>query len=497
MSSMAQTIQLSLVSHTNAGKTTLARTLLGRDIGLVRDEPHVTDTVDSYPMVRTAQGDVLLLWDTPGFGDSARLANRLARSDNPFGWFLSEVWDRYRDRAFWSSQQAVRNVRESADVVLYLVNAAEDPADAGYVAPEIRILQWVGKPVVVLLNQLGRPRPAADEAADVTRWREHLATASCVRAVLPLDAFARCWVQEGVLLSELATTVPADKRPAFERLRAQWLVQRVQVFDASIAELARRLARAATDREPVTDAGWSGKVRELGAALGIRRDGQADPKMVAMSRLAERLDRDIRASADRLIVLHGLGGHAGAEILERLAEHYAVRERLSEGKAATIGGIVSGALAGLKADLATGGLTLGAGLLVGGVLGALGAAGLARGYNLVRGAGVSSVAWTDEVLERLMASALLGYLAVAHSGRGRGDWAPSEYPAHWQELVAEVLSQYGEGMRSVWSHRGQSDGAAEIEQALREILAQAARAILERLYPGAEGRLAPSGPSLE
>jgi hypothetical protein len=110
---------------------------------------------------------------------------------------------------------------------------------------------------------------------------------------------------------------------------------------------------------------------------------------------------------------------------------------------------------------------------------------------------VSSVAWTDEVLERLMASALLGYLAVAHYGRGRGDWAPSEYPAHWQELVAEVLSQYGEGMRSVWSHRGQSDGAAEIEQALREILAQAARAILERLYPGAEGRLAPSGPSLE
>ena len=36
------TIALSLVSHTNAGKTTLARTLLGRDIGEVRDEAHVT-----------------------------------------------------------------------------------------------------------------------------------------------------------------------------------------------------------------------------------------------------------------------------------------------------------------------------------------------------------------------------------------------------------------------------------------------------------------------
>ncbi len=330
---------------------------------------------------------MLLLWDTPGFGDSTRLAKRLAQAENPLGWFLSEVWDRYRDRAFWSSQQAVRNVRESADIVLYLVNAAEDPADAGYVAPEIRILQWIGKPVVVLLNQLGRPRPAAEEAADVARWREHLGAATCVRAVLPLDAFARCWVQEGLLLSELASAMPADRREAFERLRAQWLAQRASVFDASIAELARRLERAATDREPLTDAGWSGKVRELGAALGIRRDAPAGPKEVAMSRLAERLDADIRASADRLIALHDLGGHAGAQILERLAEHYAVHERLSEGKAATIGGIVTGALAGLKADLATGGLTFGAGLLAGGVLGALGAAGLARGYNLVRGAG--------------------------------------------------------------------------------------------------------------
>ena len=37
MNSTPASIALSLVSHTNAGKTTLARTLLGRDIGEVRD----------------------------------------------------------------------------------------------------------------------------------------------------------------------------------------------------------------------------------------------------------------------------------------------------------------------------------------------------------------------------------------------------------------------------------------------------------------------------
>src|SRR5262245_62876951 len=105
-------------------------------------------------MIETAGGDVLRLWDTPGFGDSARLARRLRLSGKPIGWFLTEVWDRWLDRPFWSSQQAMRNVRDEADVVLYLVNAAENPADAGYVAPEMQILEWLGKPAIVLLNQM-------------------------------------------------------------------------------------------------------------------------------------------------------------------------------------------------------------------------------------------------------------------------------------------------------------------------------------------------------
>ena len=105
-----------------------------------------------------------MLWDTPGFGDSARLARRLAQQGNPVGWFLSQVWDRFRDRAFFLSQQAVRNVRDQADVVLYLVNASEAPEDAGYLAPELDVLEWIGKPVIVLINQTGRPRPRDEEA---------------------------------------------------------------------------------------------------------------------------------------------------------------------------------------------------------------------------------------------------------------------------------------------------------------------------------------------
>src|SRR5688572_26237662 len=120
MSDTSSTVELALVSHTNAGKTSLARTLLGQDIGEVRDAPHVTDVAQAHALLETPEGDVLRLWDTPGFGDSTRLEQRLRMADNPIGWLLREVWDRYRNRPLWCSQQAVRTVRESADVVLYL-----------------------------------------------------------------------------------------------------------------------------------------------------------------------------------------------------------------------------------------------------------------------------------------------------------------------------------------------------------------------------------------
>ena len=134
-------IQFALISHTNAGKTTLARTLMGMDVGEVRDAPHVTTESELHTLLATPEGDLLQLWDTPGFGDSVRLVKRLRMADNPIGWFLREVVDRLRDRTFWLSQQAVRAARDSSDVVLYLVNSSEDPHDAGYLMPEMKIQQ--------------------------------------------------------------------------------------------------------------------------------------------------------------------------------------------------------------------------------------------------------------------------------------------------------------------------------------------------------------------
>jgi hypothetical protein len=490
---MTATLALTLVSHTNAGKTTLARTLLGRDVGEVRDAAHVTTDVTAYPMLETPGGERLELWDTPGFGDSARLARRLARQGDPIGWFLTEVWDRFRDRPLWLAQKAVRNVRDHADAVLYLVNAAEDPRDAGYLAPELDVLAWIGKPVLVLLNQTGPPRPRDQEQAEEARWREALAPYPIVRDVLSLDAFARCWVQELVLLRAVSAALPAERRPLADTLARAWRDRRRAQFDEAMTLAARPMVAAALDSAVIAPSGaMGGALETIGNVVGVRRDNPAVRE--AMQAMARRLDTAIVASTDALIALYGLEGKAAAEVMSRLSSHVTVQSPVNEGKAALVGGVVSGALSGLIADLASGGLTLGMGMLAGGIVGALGGAGLARGYNVVRDTTATQLRWSEDFLDGLAAGALLRYLAVAHYGRGRGEWTASEYPAFWRDRVIAALARRRGEWIDAWHLRAKADPAAYTAR-VAAVLRASALDVLRDLYPGAldetRGRASP------
>ena len=482
MSSDMATVEIALISHTNAGKTTLARTLLGRDIGEVRDAPHVTEIAEAHTLLQTEVGDVLRLWDTPGFGDSARLVQRLRVADNPIGWLLREVWDRYSDRPFWCSQQAVRAARDSSDVLLYLVNAAEDPRDAGYVAFEAQVLRWVGKPVVVLLNQTGPPRPADEERAEAQRWSAHLESLGVASEVLALDAFARCWVQERVLLDAIGRRLPENKRAAYARLIGSWTARNVERFDASMRVLADHLSRAACDLEPVAPVAAS-TAQKLMHSIGIKSDGLEATRERSMQSLAGRLDVSIRTATDRLIQLHGLQGEAASTVLERMRTHFAIRERVDETRAALWGSVVTGALAGLKADVVAGGLTLGAGMLVGGLIGGLSGAGIARGMNRLAGADQPEARWSADFLNALVRSSVLRYLAVAHFGRGRGKYVEGEAPSFWRHEVEQQFGVHEAAFRTLWDTALGSSSRAKLSADLQAAIAKMTVAVLEKLYP--------------
>ena len=144
---------------------------------------------------------------------------------------------------------------------------------------------------------------------------------------------------------------------------------------------------------------------------------------------------------------------------------------------------MSGALAGLKADVASGGLTLGGGLLAGGVIGALAAAGVARGVKVVRGLDRPQDAWDEKVLDALLANALLGYLAVAHHGRGRGAWVDEAPPARWTAAVQDALDARRAAVEALWARR--SDLLGRAPAALAAVAGEAGRASLDEDIAGA------------
>ncbi|MBG86547.1 MAG: hypothetical protein CMO80_06570, partial [Verrucomicrobiales bacterium] len=225
----------------------MARTLLRRDVGEVFDQSHVTDVAEEFTLIE-ADGAAMKLWDTPGFGDSFRLWRRLQKTDTAVVGFVNNMWDRFTDRPFWCCQQAILNVRDHADIVLYLANAAEDPGEAAYVKPELEILNWLNKPIIVLLNQMGPPRDRETEKAELERWKDHFERLGISSEVMAFDAFARCWVQENVLWNTIRTSLSAERQIVMDACLEIWRKRDVDIFRKAIERLADALAELVGDR---------------------------------------------------------------------------------------------------------------------------------------------------------------------------------------------------------------------------------------------------------
>ena len=202
-----------------------------------------------------------------------------------------------------------------------------------------------------------------------------------------------------------------------------------------------------------------------------------------MASLVKRLDERVREDTDRLIALHGLTGRAQQRILARAAGQFEVAMPADVATTGLVGGALTGAATGIAADLSTGGLTLGAGMLIGAILGALGAGGAAKAYNILQGQEDGRVRWTGDVLAQQTRAALLRYLAVAHYGRGRGEWVEGEAPAHWLGLVEEVARAHQPALLEASRMAEEGALAADIAARLEPAITRASSQILTRLYP--------------
>lgn len=248
-------------------------------------------------------------------------------------------------------------------------------------------------------------RLAAPPPAPRRRWWQTV-TAPAFDLLLAEAPPLRHWHDEGRLLRTL-NPAPA-LQPAWQRLLAQWQSQQDERLERAAGLLADCLAQA------------------LQARVELARAEEAPAAVQAM------LQPLLREATLGLLRLHGRDGEAAEPQLTRLDAHLQLRLPLPQGRSALLGGVVGGALVGLKADIASGGLTLGGGALLGAVAGGLSAAGLSDWLNRQLDRRRASVRLDASALPALAEAALRRYLAVL-------DEPPS--PAIDEALAAAVAAQ--------------------------------------------------------
>jgi hypothetical protein len=351
----------------------------------------------------------------------------------------------------------------------------------------MRILEWLGKPVVVLLNQLGPPRPDDQERAEQARWKTHLDQYAIVRDVLALDAFARCWVHEDVFYERVGKWIDASKRDGYARLLAAWQANNAQRFRASVELSAQMLAGAARDSEAVEQEGKANLLRSALKAVGLGKDEQKRQD-AAMAGLVERLERRIGDTTVGLLRLHRLDPGDAGRINARVRENFAVRAPIDKTQAGLLGAVVSGAATGLSADLMAGGLTLGGGALLGAIVGALTMAGAAWGFNTTTDRDRPVVEFADPFLRTLLVGSVLRYLAVAHFGRGRGNFVEGEAPSFWQAEVERSVARHEAELAPLWKAVRAAPDAAGAAAPVQALLGRVTVETLEHLYPETAAR---------
>lgn len=390
--------------------------LLGQPVGRL-DAP--------LTLLHSEEGDELQLLPVP-----PDLADIAVGAAAPPPW-----WARWRR----SEDTALPRLRAQVAAVLR-VGAPADAAPAWLAALQ--------RPVVWLVD--GPMDPAPDASPGEQR--------------LGLQARDDGWLAEGHLLRALAVALPGD--PRLVRLAATWTARQRARLDAGVAEIAATLARIACAREAVA---------ETGRLASGRAEAEA-----ARAALAVALETELAAHGERLGALLGPQPDAlplpGPTPLAQLAPAAAVapavpsaalHKRVDEGRSALLAGLLGGAVTGFKADLLSGGLTMGGGALVGALVGALGVAGAARGLNVVRGTDRNFVTWDEDVLAPLVQALLARYAVLAHG------LAPEAAAAR---LAAALAAQQGT-LSTLWRTRAKrfdnGGEAAPLAQSLQRPLAEA------------------------
>jgi len=342
-------VRVAVVGHTNAGKTSLIRTLT-RDVafGEVSVHPGTTRHVEGMVLL-AGEEPVLELYDTPGLEDSMALLDLLEEAGG------RSVDGIRRIETFLEGPAARGELAQEAkvlrqvlagDIALYVIDARE--AVLGKYRDELAILSWSARPVVPVLNFV------AAAGAQERAWREQLARLG-LHAVVSFDTVLFDPEGERRLLETMQTVL----EPHYARLQAL-----IDERRARSAELRRGAAASLADL--LIDV----------AALRVRvEDGDSDTAARRGEGLRERVREREQACVSDLVEMFGFRAGdfhlRGAPVSGgRWQTDPFAPETLRVFGITAGGGALTGAAIGLGVDALTGGLSLGAAAAIGAAVGA-------------------------------------------------------------------------------------------------------------------------------
>ena len=343
-------IKVAVVGHSNAGKTSLIRTLLRDDQFGDIDEAAGTTRYVEKSAILSADKEVLDLFDTPGFEDSSALLLALQALSKTLDIGSSaDLIRAFIERAadYPDFEQEIKVLRQSlvSSVLLYIIDVREPLL--GKYSDEVEILSMAGKPILPVFNFIA----GNDEA--LMRWRQQMAKFN-LHAALEFDTVAFEFEAEKRLYQKLQSLLEQhydvlqaliDYRQEvwynINHAAARRIFQLIVVVSCYRREVSSKGGHSNTDVASMQDFVRDAEQRALQDLLTIFSFTQLDVDIQQLPVRDGEWELDLFSPA----MLKDFGLNAGATALK-------------------------GAAAGAGIDLMVGGMSLGAASMLGAAIGA-------------------------------------------------------------------------------------------------------------------------------
>lgn len=345
--------RFAVVGHPNKGKSSIVATLAQDDAIAIAMEPGTTRDSHAYPLV--VDGETLYeLIDTPGFQRPRQAlawmrAHSSSASDRPdtVRAFLVQHRD---DARFHDECELLQPIVDGAGI-LYVVDGSVPYSSEN--EAEMEILRWTGRPSLALINHIGEDDFSATWEAALGQYFRIVRRFNAVRA--PFEDHLGLLRGFGELAPEWSGALERAVQYLHEQ-RDHRGRQSVQLIATALGEMLGHV-ETLTLREDTDRSAADAKLRERW------RDWQRGR------------ERRLRTDIERLYRHHRLQRQESELDYRTDDDLFSERARHAWGVSRTYlaaAGFGAGALGGAGIDALTFGHTLGAGTLIGGVIGAAG-----------------------------------------------------------------------------------------------------------------------------